>query len=277
MPGAAGGGEQQKLELGPPRPLRTAGPAPGSPRGLGTIPAPRAPAQAEAQPRPGFPALPTYASCGSTAAGPSWAWPARGSCAAHRPGPGWAPPGCAGWPAWSQAGGRCSEREPRARGWRAEGAELLAAAGEGPGRTGRRPCRARGAVRGRGAEALTPRSCHSFQPRHHPPLGTGSPNYPSTAEKAGRRAQTGAPFPWPQLVSGGPLPPSPTQWLWSEHVYRISHGAHTLTHSQQLCNKPVTILTELAEQQVTPQTGCWDSNPDPSPPCTSPTTPPKCM
>lgn len=148
VPGAAGVGEQRKLALGLPQPPGTG--RPSSRLGPSLHPVP--PAEADAQPGPGFSAPPTHASCGSTAAGPSWAWPARCRCAARRPGPRGDPPGCAVWRALSQAGGRCSEREPHARGWRAEGAELLAAAGEGPGRTCRHPCRGRGAVGGSGAE-----------------------------------------------------------------------------------------------------------------------------
>lgn len=118
----------------------------GCPKAL-SMPAPRSKA-----PRPGFSALPTYASCGSIAAGPSWAWWALCRSAVHRPGPRQARPGCAVTLGPCRAGGRCSEHEPRVGGWRAEGAGLRAAAGEAPGRTCCHPCWGQGAVRRSGAE-----------------------------------------------------------------------------------------------------------------------------
>lgn len=91
-------------------------------------------------------ALPTYASFGSTAAGPSWAWQARGRCAAHRPGLQGALPGCAVWLVLFRAGGHCSECGPHGGGLRAEGAGPLVAAVGRPGRPCSRPCQGPGAA-----------------------------------------------------------------------------------------------------------------------------------
>lgn len=108
-------------------------------------------------------ALPTYASCGSTVAGPSWALQARGRCAAHRPGLQGGPPGCAALQVLFQAGAHCSEHGPRAGGLQAEGAGLLAAAVERPGKPCSRPCRGLGAA---GEMSLSKKTAPVLAPHH---------------------------------------------------------------------------------------------------------------
>ena len=158
----------------------------------------------------------THASCGSTAAGPSWAWRARCSYAARRPGPRWTLPGRAAWQGPSRAAGRCSEGEPRAGGWRAEGAGPLAAAEGAPGRTGLRPCPGPGAAGGAAAEAgagapgwPSPTSALSSTAGHSPPRHP----HPQSASQGGASATTAAPpRPWPSGSGTALLPHGSRCW-----------------------------------------------------------------